>query len=826
MRKSVLVLLLACCGPFFLQPSGNLAFAYQQPSTGSSLEGSALVKGNVLDADTREPIAFATVVLVHPGTGRQVKGTMTDNEGRFALNNVGLGEYILQVSFLGYRQQTVPVEVTADSKEVSVGPLALALNATELGEVTIKALRPSVMVEADKIVVSVEGTALAAGSTAYEVLERSPGVWLDQEGNIQLNGKAGVRVMIDGRPSYLTGKELQSMLEAMSAENVKSIEVITNPSAKYEAAGSSGLINIRLKQNTSLGMNGSVYAGYQYNKASGYSVGANLNYKKGGWNSYMSADMAERPRLREGVMIREFHENGANARFHQLRNEKMTMQTPMLRLGTDYELNERHSLGASASLSYSDTDRQFLSDSYLDDEQKGEHVFVKAGNFNDVKHTSGAFNLHYSGLLDSLGTNLSANVDYIKLSNGTDARYENRYVDMGSDAKAEELLRTHNPGYYDIYSAKVDFERRLLAKGKLELGVKASHVVSGNELDFYIVTNEREQLDKERSNHYRYTERIFAGYVNFNVGIGEKWTLQAGLRGEQTSGKGKPVGEGEAIKKRYFDLFPSFFLTQKVSEHYQVTYNYSRRVDRPNYRALNPFIFYLDPYSWAEGNPDLRPQYTNSFQVTQTLNSTYSLMLGYAQTKDFFAEVPEQRSEDNTTVYKERNIDKAENFSATLIAPVKIFPSWEVSNNIVAGHQNNRLLLKDKVIENQQFIFTAQSSHHVLLPLGLSLQASANYSSPSTYGIYRFKAQWWLDAGLKRSFLNEKLDVTLGGTDIFRTREIQGDASYHGNTFSFVNYFMARSIKIDLRYNFQRGQDFKMKSRKSHLEELNRAGGQ
>lgn len=794
--------------------------------TGSSL---AQLTGKLQD-EKRVALAYANVAVLHTSDSTAVTGVVTGAEGDFAVPTPAEGEYLLRLSAIGYRTMFVgPFEVIARGMRKDFGVLTLKENAEMLREVTVQTLRPTITVDADKMVVSVEGTALAAGSTAYEVLEKSPGVWVDQDGNLQLNGKAGVRVMIDGRPSFLSGKELQSMLEAMSAENVKSIEVIANPSSKYDAAGSSGIINIKLKQNTRQGMNGSLYGGYQYNKASGYNAGANVNYKKGSWNSFVSADVAKRPRLREGVMIREFYEAGADARFHQLRDELMATSTPALRLGTDYDFNDKHSVGAVANFSHSTTDRAFYSDTDMNDRAKGVHTFVKAGNFNDITSNSSAFNLHYSGLLDTTGTSLAINLDYIQLNNNNEARYANSFRNLNTGAGSEELLKTYNPGYYDIYSTNIDFGANILENTKLEMGFKGSHVLSGNQLSFYVADPEqknRQVLDEARSNHYRYTENIFAAYANLSIKMSESWNLQAGLRGEQTIGEGKPVGGGETIKKRYLDFFPSFFLTHKVSGSYKIVYNYSRRIDRPNYRTLNPFIFYQDPYSWAEGNPDLKPQYTNSFQLIQTLQNTYNLVLGYTHTKDFFAEVPQQNSENNTTIYQERNIDKSESFSATLIAPVKVLKNWDVSNNLVAGHQRNKILLQDKELTNEQFTFTAQSTHNVLLPLGLQLQATAGYSSPTTYGVYKFKTQWWMDVGLKKSFLDDKLDLMLGATDVFRTREARGDASYNGNMFTFVNYFMAKSVRLNLRYNFQRGQNFKSKNRSTRLEELNRAGGQ
>ena len=771
------------------------------------------------------PVSYASVSVLRIPDSVIVTGAVTDDQGKFTLTSPEAGQFMLRLSAMGYvTRYTTPFESAGKTFMKNFGKLILKEDSKLLGEVTVKALRPTIIMKSDRLVVSVEGTALASGSSAFEVLEKAPGVWIDQDGNIQLNGKAGVRVMVDDRPSYLSGKELQTLLEGMSAENIKSIEVITNPSAKYEAAGSSGILNIRLKQNTIQGMNGSVYAGYQYNGVIGYSTGTTINYKKGKWNSFLNADMARRPRLREGVMIREFHSEAANARFHQLRNENMTLQAPSLRLGTDLELNKKHSLGAVVNLNYNSTDRTFLSETQLHDRTKNELNFFNADNFNNARNTSGAFNFHYQGLLDTSGNSLAINLDYIQLDNSMDARYENQYR-LEQQNPTLERLRSDNPGYYNIYSAHADFKFKISKSGKLESGIKASHVLSGNELNFYRVTPEEDLLDASRSNNYRYEEDIYAGYLNFSTTLGKKWNLQAGLRGEQTQGRGRKVEGGATVAKNYFNLFPSVFISQKASDNYQITYNYSRRIDRPNYRTMNPFIFYLDPYSWSEGNPDLRPQYTNSFQITQTLKNTYSLMLGYSITRDFFAEVPQQDPSNNTTIYQERNIDRAEDLSATLMAPLRISKSWDASNNLVAGLQKNKILLQNKEMKNNQFFLTAQSSHNILLPYEVQLQATAAYSSPSTFGVYRFEPQWWVDAGLKKALWDKKLDVTLGATDIFRTREIHGDASYNGNVFNFVNYFMVRSIKVNLRYSFQRGQNFKSRNQKISLDELNRAGG-
>ncbi|TPE42403.1 outer membrane beta-barrel protein [Pontibacter mangrovi] len=772
-------------------------------------------------------LSYASVNLLQLPDSTGVSGTLTAQDGSFSIPPPASGTYTLRVSMVGYGiQHTGSFTVGSGAFCKDFGTLTLQAHAHALQEVSVTALQAAMTLEADKLVVRVAQTPLAAGGTAYEVLGKVPGVLVDPNGNIQLHGRTGVDVLLDGRRTYLSGKELQHLLEAVSAENVQTIEVMANPSARYDAAGSAGLINITLKQNTQRGMSGSLHAGYQYNGASGYNSGLNLNYKKGRWSSFLAADMARRPRLREGVMVREFHAGGADATFRQGRDETLTMLSPALRLGTERELTPHHRLGTVLHLGRNSMDRAFYSGTDLQDRKRGTHTFIEAGNFNDNRQQNASVNLYYEGRLDTAGSTLSASLDYVQLDNEARALYDNLRHNRESGTSLRELLRSDNPGSYHIYAAKADYSQPLSPKATLEAGVKASHVVSGNALRFYVVEEGREVRDTRRSNDYRYTERILAGYVSFRAALGKAWNLQAGLRAEGTAGKGQTQGRQPLSRRKYTDLFPTFSLSQQVSENYRISYSYNRRIDRPNYRSLNPFIFYQDPYSWAEGNPDLRPQYTSSFQVAQTLHQSYHVLLGYSRTRDFFAEVPEQRAADNTTVYQERNVDMAEHYSATFLVPVRVAAGWEVSHHLEAGYGRNRMLLQDRLLENRQFFGSLQAVHQVLLPGGLQLQATAAYQSPSTYGMYTFRQQWWLDAGLEKSLLRDKLDLSLGATDIFRTRKMRGDASYNGDGFRFENYFMARSLKLQLRYSFQRGQGFKAQSPRHKLEELNRAGGQ
>ncbi len=785
-----------------------------------------MLTGTVVD-EKNQGIGFVNVAVLDATGTAVVTGAIADMDGNFSIKSPAQGKYLLKLSGLGYlATQTAPFVSTGENFRKEFGKLMLQADVKTLGEVTVQGMRPTVVTHPDKMVVSVEGTAMASGATAYEVLAKSPGVWLDQDGNIQLNGKAGVQIMLNGKLTYLSGKELQNLLQGMSAENIKDLEIITNPSAKYDAEGASGIININLKTNPDVGMNGSLYGGHQYNRRHTYTGGGELSYKSGKWNSFANLDVAQRTRYRDMDMNRVFNTEGFKNKFDQVGYEESDRFSPSLRVGTDYDINERHSIGGMARLSYSDSENLFRTDSYLRQANPEEDQFIHALNESAGIYRNGTYNLHYTVKLDTLGASFSANIDYVQLSSYDDLSFLNRFESVNQQVPpAMELLTSENPTGYNIYAAKVDYTKSLDKTTKIELGAKASYVLSDNELRFYENTDGRKFLDPNRSNHFIYKENIYAAYANFSSNLGQAWSVQAGLRAEQTASVGHLLTDGSKTVRNYLDLFPSIFLQQKLSDDYQVSYKYSRRINRPYYENLNPFIFYLDPYTWSQGNPYLRPQYTSSFEVSQTLKQAYNLILGYSVTKDFIAEVPNQNSENNTTVFKQQNVNDLKSTNATLVAPIKVSKYWDMNNTATVSYQRFTNNTDGEDVVNDQLSFVAQSNHNVLLPYGLRLELNGGYQGPQVYGMYRVNDMWWVDAGLKRSFKNDRLALTLNATDIFRSRQLVVATNLNGNINTINQYQGAQSIRINLRYRFNKGADFEAKKRNTNLDELDRTGG-
>lgn len=782
------------------------------------------IRGQLVDSISGEPLEYATVTLFKKGIEQPVGGRVTDDTGRFHFSNLELSTYNITASFLGYADKTPSdIRLTASDPKQDLGKIALGPGSTELEEVTVQALRPTIIQKADRIVVSIQGTALAAGNSAYDVLSKAPGVYVDQEGNIQLNGRSGVTVMLNDRLTYLSARDLRNLLEGMSAENIENIEIITNPSAKYDAEGSSGILNINLKKNALRGINGNVNASYRYNgKQHGYSLGGRINYKTENWNSFLNLDMARRVGGRDATFTRIFF-GEETTYFDQVAEGNYVVEgPPAIRIGTDYQIDKNHSVGATVYYVTNDLESDFLTDTYLGSTPNDPVMYIDANNFSANTFSNFMTNLHYLGKLDTLGSSISADLDFVKITNRGESNFYNYYDDLSSaEPTRQDFLYTNTPNGFDIYSGKVDYTKVFSAGPKLEVGAKASRVISDNDSRFYF-NNDGLVLDPNRTNHFLYDEDILAAYVNMNSELTEDFKVQAGLRAEHTSSTGESLTTGEINERDYLNLFPSLFLQQEVTENYGINYSYSRRIQRPNYGSLNPFISYRDPYTYVQGNPGLRPQFTHSIGITQLFKKTYSLALNYQLIKDVISELPILVEETATTIYTTGNVDDAQNFSATAIAPLKIMKNWDTNNTFILSYNEYNMVVDKMQLQNDQVFYMFQTNHNILLPNNFKMEISGVYRSPQASGLYLIDTMWWVDAGLKKSFLEDKLEVSLNVNDIFGSYRLKFSTDIGDNINDFDQDFRTQYVNFSVRYNFSSGLKFQAKNRSSELEEVNR----
>ncbi|HEX9980950.1 MAG TPA: outer membrane beta-barrel family protein [Flavobacterium sp.] len=770
------------------------------------------------------PVGFSTVQLLHSTDKEIVTGSIADIEGRFTVSSAGSGNYFIKVSAMGFEDaETTPFELNDSITEKDLGTIILKPNVNQIKEVTIESLRPLITQEADKMVVRLEGTALAAGNTVFAVLSRMPGVFIDPEGNIRLNGRNGVTVMLDGRLTYLSAADLRNMLEAMPAENLKNIEIITDPPAKYDAEGTSGILNINLKKNSRTGINGSIYSGYTYNfkKQHAYNYGGSVNYKSGKWNTFLSVDDARRVGGRDATFTRIFYGAENTTYFNQTAVGSYENEgPPTVRLGADYSINDRNEIGVSFGFIRNTGRNEFLTETYIGNDPDVPLQFINADNFSKNTHTNLKGNLHYTIKLDTLGTAFSTDVDIVHMKNRGDSDFLNYFSDLQTNEQTQDILYAEMPSDFDIYSVKADYAHPFGNENQLEMGVKASRVNTNTDSRFYF-NNDGLVLDPLRTNHFIYHENIFAAYFSWNGPLGKKFSLKAGLRAENTRSTGNSWTTGQVTKRDYIDYFPSVFLQQKVSDNYEINYRFSRRITRPNYGNLNPFRAYRDPYTWWEGNPYLRPQYTSSFSLAQTFKKIYSLTVSYDYDSDVIGEIPYLDVESATTVYTIGNVDHGQTFDVTALAPLKITKWWDSQNTLAVVYNEVKTDNGNGELENKQWSYVVQSNQTLKLPAEIKMELNILYQGPAANGLYRMDAMSRVDLSFKKSFFKKKLDVVLKGNDIFKGYRFYWTTDINGNVNDFNQYFRMQNVAVSLRYNFSRGEKVKA-ARTNNLEELNR----
>lgn len=786
----------------------------------SSYAQQASISGQITEA-SGEPVSFANVALLTQEE-KLITGTVTEADGKFSLRTEA-GDFIISISSIGFEAKKIKVTVT-EGEELKLQKLVLAEDTEVLDAVTVKSLRPIIEMEPDKMVVTIEGTAMSEGNTAFDVLGKTPGVFVDQDGNIQLNGKQGILVMIDDRQTYMSATELQTLLESMPADNIRNIELITNPSARYDAEGVGGIININLKKNHMVGMNGSVYAGHEYNRYHGFNSGVNINYKRDKLSTFVNVDYSRRNRYRDNGFDRNFEQSGQSTNMTQEGEWRFTNHVPSIRTGLDYDITDKHSVGFNVRTTFFTGKDDF---SMVSEVTEGSQppTFISSQNLIDRGFTNFTSNVHYVGKLDSLGRRISVDLDYANMNMMSNATFLNRYTSASGEALLNEQLANDNPVNYDIFAFRSDYVHPLANGRKLEMGVKASRVISDNNLQFERLGENGWEEFTDMSNHFIYREHIFAGYANFNSKLGDNWSLKAGVRAEQTFADGYSVTMDSSNIRSYLNFFPSVFLQQRIKENYSLTYSYSRRINRPNYESLNPFAFYIDPFTLAMGNPNLNPSFSNNVEFTQTFYQRYNLTVGYSRTEGAVAEVPLFNEETNTTVLQVNNLDRIQNVSIRAIAPVQIAPWWQMQNVLVLNYNEvySNFGGGDLIAQDIFNIYT-QSGNTFMLPKGFRVELNGTYMSPQVYGAFAMKEMWWIDTAVKKSFLDNQLDVSVSFNDIFRSNVFTGTANFQGQNAVITQYNGWQSVRFSVRYRFNKGMKFEASRRNGGLEEISRTG--
>jgi len=786
MRSSILALLLL------------IAVSSQQLSA----QTAATIEGKVVD-ESGQAVAFANALLLNAADSTLAKGALADSSGAFVFEKIKPGPYLLSISFVGYSSYYgQPFEVSAGQTQLRLEIVKLAQEGIALEAVVVKASRPFIQLDAEKMTINVENSPVAAGNTALEVLARSPGVTVDQNSTINLKGKQGVLILINGKNTHLSMEDIAKMLETMPAENIQKIEIIHSPSARYEASGNAGVINIQMKKDSKQGLNGSanLQAGQgAYPKAG---AGLRLNYRQKGWNIFGDYSYRRNENFQDIKLFRTINREGGATTFDQANRQVNLTNSHWASGGADWAPSERTTAGLFFRTQIGSTDQEAFNRTLLGGANPSDFKLVDADRFGDEHWNNYSFNFNLTHQFAKPGRTLSFDADYSSFENEDLQDYRNFFLDEdGQQAAAPNLLSSNNYSMVDIKAMKADYSHPLGETAKLEAGAKISLVATDNNIEFRQQMDEGWLIDSSRTNQFLYEEDIYAAYLNANKQF-KGFTLQLGLRAEYTRSDGYSATLGQNTERDYLDWFPSASLSHQLGENHSLSYSYSRRIDRPSYQSLNPFIYFLDQYTFMKGNPFLQPQYSNSLSVNYGYKQRYFLTLAYTHTSRFMAEILDQDDEQLLTFQTMANLDRFDNYSLNLHLPVTIADWWSARFNISAYYNDFQSVYLGQAFNNKQFSYNLHASQNFKLPEGFKAEISGYYQSRMVYSFFDISHRYQIDMGFSKTFLDGKADLKLSVNDIFNLREHHVDIAQGNINVVVDNKWETQRATLSLTYCF------------------------
>lgn len=777
---------------------------FSQVSTGT-------VTGMIKNSGNQKNIDAASVSLLKSSDSSLVKLAVTARDGSFSFDNVKDGAYLVSASAVGhstvYSSAFVVDEqhVTAD-----VGVLQLAPANETLKEVIVANKKPFIERRADRTIVNVDASISNTGSSALEVLEKSPGVTIDKDGNISLKGKQGVKIYLDGKPSYLSGTDLANFLKSLSASQLDQLEIMTNPPAKYDAAGNAGVINIKTKKIKMQGLNGSLNASVTQGKYTRTNESFNFNYRKKNVNLFGNYSYNNNKRFSELDIVRKFRDKDSKellSIFDQQTDLTDHNYSHDTKLGIDISASKKTTIGAVVSGFVNNGNFLSKGITLLQNSSAvtDSATLAVTDMRNQWKNISGNLNLRH--VFDSTGKELSFDADYIRYSQHNDQLLDNQYVDAaGQSAAPGDSLISRVPSTINIYSFKTDYSQNLSGKTKLEAGAKVSFVKTDNDAKYYTAQNGTVNFDTGRSNHFIYEEQIKAGYININQQLGKKWNSQLGLRLENTVSKGNQVTTGEQFSRNYTQLFPTLYISFDASEKNNFSVNYGRRIERPDYADLNPFYFFLDKYTYQAGNTNLRPQFSHNIELSHTYKGNFTTTLNYTRATDLINDVLDQNEEKNETFITKNNIASQQQLGITVTGMVTVAKWMQV--NIYASFSNNRFkgFINNAPVDMQSNLFAGNINARMNLGKGWNADLNGFYRSKGLEGVLFIGGLGNINGGISKSVLKNKGTVKLGFRDIFNMQQFDGRAEYSYIDTRFHQQRDNRQVSLSFNWRFGNGK--------------------
>ena len=775
-------------------------FAHAQTAGGK-------ISGSVLD-DAKKPLDGATVILLVAKDSTVVSTQLANQAGGFLFQHLTDNTYLLKVSYIGYKSYRSNLVIVSGQKSLSLPAFILSSPGKTLNEVAVTAQKSYVQQKIDRTVVNVGALISNTGANALEVLEKTPGVQVDADGNITFKGKSGVLVMIDDKPTYLSAANLATYLRSLPSSSLDQIELMDNPPAKYDAAGNAGVINIKTKKNTVRGFNAVASADIAQGHYGHNDESINLNYRLNKVNLFANLAYNEQRTFRRLEIDRNYIDaNGdPTSSLKDISYFRPTNYNTNIKAGMDYYISPKTTLGIvfTGDISHDHDSSPVYSLLY----GKNGELDSTVNSLNTSKNTfnSKGINLNYTHKFDSTGQVLTFDLDYIRDVSGSNQLFVNNTFLPDNTLVNSQTLKDNLPATINIYSAKADYSHPFKGKAKLEAGIKSSYVNTDNAANYFNVVDNVSTVDYNNTNRFLYKENINAAYVNFNKNFG-RFSLQTGLRVENTNGNGHQLGNAEkadsSFVNHYTDLFPTAYFSYNLDSaaHNVLVLSYGRRIGRPNYASLNPFTFFVDEFTYFSGNPFLKPQFTDNYKLAYSFKSLFTIAAAYDYTTDVQNETIHESG--NVFISTTGNIGQQKTLNFSVNTNFQPFKWWSV--NLYAEIYNNTYEgeFYTGYLHQSKNTFGFNGNNQFTLSGTWSAELSGFYNTGGAYGQFVSIPTGMLNAAIQKKILKKKGSIKLNMRDMLHTFSPSGTiTNIEGATATYHNFVDTRVATLAFTYSF------------------------
>jgi iron complex outermembrane receptor protein len=759
------------------------------------------LSGRIVDSMSA-PVPYSIVALLHSGDSALVQGKITDADGVYTFENIKPGNYFLKVSATGFATKFSSGLIKDSLSDLNVADFSLE-KVLLLDAVTISSVTPTIEFKSGNITVNVEDSPLARGNSVYDLLSKLPGVSVENN-TITLMGKSGVVIMIDGRIQQMSNEQLMNVLKSMSAATIRKIEVLKNPPVKYDAAGTSGMINIVTKKSEQRGFNGTIYnetsQGFYNNTSSGIA----LNYKNEKISIFSGVDGVYDTYLVNTKLYTNFVSDSGHTQFSNLTSYKAPDHEITYKLGADWFVNESNIIGFKIDGGPGIYDESGYGANHVTGYNNTgfDHLIFRETGHN--KWATRNYNLNAEHKFDTTGTVLDFSVDFTDDNETDHSLYSSYYYDTNeNEVAAPNIYQNTNTSPTKIISSKIDFMHPIDTSASVEAGIKGSNTNMTNDYLFERKNNLIGNFyrDSILSNTYFYSEQNLAVYFNYSKSF-RHLSLQAGIRGENTTAKSRNTANSFRLSKNYFSLFPDVSFQYSKSEDHVFEINVNRRIDRPSYWDLTPFIVYRDPYSYFSGNPNLQPHFSNTAEFTYSFKGIVNASISYSRINHFMLDYTEQYDSTKVLLETSKNINYQHSLAYLLLIKYDFTDWYEMLFNGTVTYEEYKGDILGIPFKTNGLNYTMNLTNTFLLPKKAKLEISALYRGPNLFGITKINPVGMVSFAVQKSFLKEKLNCSIGMNDIFNTMHFHTHAQFDNQDWNFYQGSDTRRISFSISYNF------------------------